>query len=251
MVRVMCAVCYDGADFFGFQSQPSKRNIQDEIQKALSQICKTDMLIIGSGRTDAGVHANGQVFHFDTTQNMSERQWKLAINRLLPKDIHITSAHFVNNDFHSRFSAIEKTYYYKINVGEYNPLQCRYVYQFNRNVDIVSMKRVAKLFEGEHNFWSFCSHEAETTNSFLKTIKKVQITKKNDVICITIIGTGFLRYMVRMIVGTLLEIGLGKIDDKYILEHLDQEVRQIVAYKVPGCGLYLDEVRYEGDKDAD
>lgn len=250
MVRVKCIVSYDGSAFFGFQSQPNQRNVQDEIQACISQICKCDVSIIGSGRTDAGVHANGQVIIFDSELNLTEKQWKLAINRLLPDDIYIRDVNFVNNDFHPRFLAIEKTYCYKINVGEYNPLQRNYVYQLNKKLNIASMKEAAQLFIGEHNFQSFCSNENDETKSFVKKIFSVEITKKKDIISITIIGTGFLRYMVRMIVGTLLEIGKGKITNEYIINRLDQNERKIVSYKAPGCGLYLEEVRYEGEKDV-
>ncbi len=247
MERIKCQVSYDGTNFLGFQIQSEGRTIQGELQKALGIINKKEIVVVGSGRTDAKVHANGQVFHFDTDLDLSIIQWKKAINTYLPKDIHVTSVEKVNNDFHARFSAIEKEYVYLINIAEYDPLEENYVYQLCRFMDVEKLVQAAKLFQGEHDFRNFCANEEEKTDSFVRTIRAINITTKDKKLHISITGNGFLRYMVRSIVGALIEIGLGQIEEKDITSRLDVKERNYFPYRAPAQGLYLEEVTYESE----
>ena len=159
MVRVKCVVSYDGSKFHGFQVQNKLRTVQGEIQKALKNICKEEVIIHGSGRTDAKVHGVKQVFHFDTTRQIAEEQWKRAINHFLPNDIYIVDSKFVSDDFHSRYSAKKKEYHYLLSTNEYDPFETNYIFQYGRPLDITLMKEAAKIFIGEHDFASFCSYD--------------------------------------------------------------------------------------------
>ena len=244
MERIKCVVRYDGTNFLGFQIQKTGRTVQDELQKALSTINKKEMIIVGAGRTDARVHANGQVFHFDTDLKLSIVQWKLAINSLLPGDIHVTSVEKVDNDFHARYSAISKEYIYIINIDEYNPLEANYVYQFCHFMDVEKITRAAKLFEGKHDFRNFCANDEEETKNYIRTISSIELYTKDKKLHIIFNGDGFLRYMVRTIVGTLIEVGMGRQDEKYIINKLKAEEHELVPYRAPGQGLYLEEVEY-------
>ena len=159
MVRVKCSVSYDGSKFHGFQVQNKLRTVQGEIQKALKNICKEEIIIHGSGRTDAKVHGTKQVFHFDTTREMPEAQWKRAINHFLPNDIYILDSYFVDENFHSRYSAIKKEYHYLLSTKEYSPFETNYIFQYGRPLDLELMREAAKIFIGEHDFASFCSYD--------------------------------------------------------------------------------------------
>ena len=144
MVRVKCSVSYDGSKFHGFQVQNKLRTVQGEIQKALKNICKEEIIIHGSGRTDAKVHGTKQVFHFDTTREMPEAQWKRAINHFLPNDIYILDSYFVDENFHSRYSAIKKEYHYLLSTKEYSPFETNYIFQYGRPLDLELMREAAK-----------------------------------------------------------------------------------------------------------
>ena len=130
MSKLKCIVSYDGSKFYGFQIQNNQRTVQEEIQLVISRITKEKITIIGAGRTDRGVHGLHQVFCFDSNNGMNENEWKNAMNSLLPKDIHIINCEFVNDDFHPRYSSLEKTYTYYLNMGEFNPSQNDYVYPY-------------------------------------------------------------------------------------------------------------------------
>ena len=147
MVRVKCIVSYDGSKFYGFQIQNKLRTVQGEIQKALKKICEEEVTIHASGRTDAKVHGNKQVFHFDTSRQMPEKQWKRAINHFLPNDIYILDSLFVSEDFHSRYSATKKEYHYLLSTNEYSPFETNYIYQYGRPLDLELMKDVSSNFE--------------------------------------------------------------------------------------------------------
>ncbi|MDD4584821.1 MAG: tRNA pseudouridine(38-40) synthase TruA [Bacilli bacterium] len=247
MARIKCVVKYDGTNFSGFQIQNNMRTIQSELEKALSIINKKDISIVGSGRTDAKVHSRGQVIHFDTDIKMSVVQWKKAINSLLPSDVYISEVEQVDNDFHARFSAIQKEYRYLISTGEYDPLQNNYVYQLCRFLNIDKMQEAAKLFLGNHDFRNFCANDEEETESFVRNIKSINIVAKDKLLNISVIGDGFLRYMVRNIVGAIIEIGLERAANDAITSRLDKEERDIIPFRAPAHGLYLEEVTYESN----
>ena len=238
---------YDGTNFHGYQKQPRKRTIQKEIEDVLKQINDgKNVSIYSSGRTDAGVHALNQRAHFNMDIKISSDRLLKGMNSLLPDDIYVKNIDMVEDDFHARFSAIGKEYIYKINMGEYNPIERNYVYQICKKLDVVSMERGLKYLEGTHNFKSFVKTDEEITD-YVRTISQVSLVRDSkDVnkIVITFVGTGFLRYMVRNMVGLLIDIGEGKRKPEDVIEILKHENRRVAGKTAPSCGLYLRNVFY-------
>lgn len=238
---------YDGTNFSGYQKQPKKRTIQQEIENVLKQINDNkEVSISASGRTDAGVHALNQKAHFELSIKIKPEKLQKGMNSLLPNDIYVKSIALVDDDFHARFNAIGKEYIYKINLGEYDPLERNYVYQYCKKLDIVSMERGLKYLEGTHNFKSFVKKDDDISD-YVRTISQAYITRDNkdiNKIIITFVGTGFLRYMVRNMVGLLIEIGEGKRKPEDIINILKRENRQFAGKTAPSCGLYLRNVFY-------
>ena len=243
MVRVKCIVSYDGSKFYGFQIQNKLRTVQGEIQKALKKICEEEVTIHASGRTDAKVHGNKQVFHFDTSRQMPEKQWKRAINHFLPNDIYILDSLFVSEDFHSRYSATKKEYHYLLSSNEYSPFETNYIYQYGRPLDLELMKDAASIFIGEHDFASFCSYDQY--GNTIRELYKILIEDNNGIITFTIVGNGFRRYMVRHIVGGLIQVGAKRITKKRLQELLDSKGKEKCLFKAKPQGLYLYEVFYD------
>ena len=238
---------YDGSNFNGYQKQPNKRTIQGEIESVLKEINNGNSVIISSsGRTDAGVHALNQRAHFSMDIDISSDRLIRGMNSLLPGDIYVKNINMVDDDFHARFSAIGKEYIYKINMGEYNPLERNYIYQYCKKLDLIAMERGLKYLEGEHNFKSFTKSD-DDIEDYVRKISETSINRDNkDVnkIVITFVGTGFLRYMVRNMVGLLIEIGEGKRKPEDVMDILKLEDRRFAGKTAPSCGLYLRNVFY-------
>ena len=249
-MRYFMTFSYDGSNFKGYQKQPNVRTVQEELEKVLKQINDNKELEVhASGRTDAGVHAMNQKAHFDMKIEITEDKLQLAMNSLLPDDIYIKKVEFVSDDFHARFNATGKEYIYKINMGEYNPLERKYVYQHNKKLDVSEMQRAMKYLEGTHSFKSFTKtdNDKEDNDGYVRTLSQtnIEIDLKNvNKITLVFIGTGFLRYMVRNIVGTLIEIGEGKMKSEEIIEVLKQEDRTKAGKTANPEGLYLKNVFY-------
>ena len=243
-MRYKVTVGYDGSEFNGFQKQNDFRSVEEEINHALTKMHKYDIKIVGAGRTDKGVQALAQVFHFDSDLKITCDGLKKGMNALLPQDIYINDVEEVDENFHARFSAKEKTYEYKINIGEYNPLLVKYVYQLNRKLDLDKMKEASKLFIGEHDFYNFCGYQEDKIKNYTRIINSIEIDKNADEIIVRITGNGFIRYMVRMIVAILIEIGLGNKGEEFIKKRLDSNIKQRSNYKVSGAGLYLVSIKY-------
>lgn len=246
-MRYLITVAYDGTLFAGYQKQPKERTVQGEIEKALKEINggkKVD--IHASGRTDAKVHALAQKVHFDLDTNITCDKLLKAFNSLLPEDIFVKKVTEVSNDFHARFSAIGKEYIYILNMGEYNPLERNYVYQHNKKLDVVEMERAMKYLEGTHNFKSFTKSDDEK-DDYVRTISQTNLirdTKDVNKITLVFLGTGFLRYMVRNMVGTLIDVGEGKIKSEEIIDILNKEDRKAAGKTASAEGLYLKNVFY-------
>jgi len=247
-VKYLITFAYDGSKYKGYQKQPRAKTIQGEIEKALKQINDGNVVTIhASGRTDAGVHALNQRAHFDLDMKITEEKLQNAINSLTPDDIYIKRLEIVPDDFHARFSVRAKEYIYRINMGEYNPLEKDYVYQYNKRLDIVEIERALKYLEGTHDFKSF-SKADEEKEDFVRTI--VQTNLVRDVrnvqeFTIVFLGTGFLRYQVRNMVGVLIEIGEGKRKSEDILDILEAKDRRKAGITAPPEGLYLRDVYYK------
>ena len=244
MKNVHLIFSYDGSNFMGYQIQNEERTVQYELMKAIEKINGVKIKLDASGRTDRGVHALEQHACFLTDRALTEFEWKKALNGLLPDDIYIKDVRFESEDFHPRFNVKSKTYLYKINTGEYNPFEKKYVYQLNKKLDIQKIIDASKLFIGKHDFRNFCSNEAIEDYSFEREIYDIKIEKSKEILVVFVNGSGFMRYMVRNIVGALIEIGLNKKDISIITNRLDKIDRDITPYCAPGNGLYLEKVEY-------
>lgn len=228
----------------GWQKQPNKLNIQGEIEQAISSLTGEEIDLIGSGRTDAGVHALGQVANFKTNSKIPIEKMAVAINSKLKKSIIIKDAEEVEERFHSRYNAKNKTYRYIINNSEYGSAIYRDLeYHFPIKLDVEKMKRAAKYFEGEHDFSGFKASGTSAKNS-VRTIYKAEVKENGERILIELTGNGFLYNMVRIISGTLLEVGLGKIEADNIPDIIESKNRQNAGKTLPAHGLYLVEVKY-------
>ena len=247
MTRFLMTFSYDGTNYSGYQKQPKKITIQSEIEKALKKINdKKAVKINASGRTDSGVHALNQKAHFDLDMKITEEKLTNALNSLLPNDIYIKKIEPVKADFDARTSAKAKEYIYKINLGTYNPMERNIVYQYNKTLDIIAMERALKYFEGIHNFKSFTPTSEERLNYEREIIQTnlLRDIKDLDKITLVFLGTGFLKYMVRNIVGTLIEIGEGKRKPEDIIDILEEQNRISAGITAPPQGLYLRDVYY-------
>lgn len=246
-MRIKAIISYNGSNYYGFQTQNNKEmnSIQDEIEKVLSTIFNCPISIAASGRTDRGVHALNQVIHFNVeNKEIDLYKLKYSINCMLPRDIYFKEMEVVDKKFHSRFCVKTKTYRYIINTGERNVLLDRLVYNLSRKLDVIKIKEAMNLFVGEHSFLNFCTN---TEGDFVRNIYSFTLEEKGDYLIFDISGNGFRRYMVRMIIGTLIEIGLGNIDFSFIKDVLDGGKYNRVRYKAPSEGLYLKDVEYGGE----
>jgi len=245
MRNIKLVIEYDGKDYNGWQKQPNKLNIQGEIERAIESITGEEKIdLIASGRTDAGVHAFGQIANFKTKSNIPIGKFPIAINSQLKKSVVIKSAQEVEERFHSRYNCKEKTYRYVINNSEQGSAIYRNLeYHFPIKLDVKLMQQAIKYFEGEHDFKGFKSSGTSGKNS-VRTIYKAEIKQEGEHIYIELTGNGFLYNMVRIIAGTLLDVGLGKIKPEQIPEIIDSGERTKAGKTLPAHGLFLLEVKY-------
>ena len=243
-MRIKALLSYKGTNYFGYQKQVDKVTVQGVIEEKLSQVLNGEVSIYASGRTDAGVHASGQVFHFDVDKEIDLGKLRYSLNKMLPNDIHIISLEYVDEDFHARFSLKDKNYIYKIIFKEKLPFEDELVYCCPFPTDVELFEKALMKFVGKHNFMDFTSKE-EDEDMFVREITDISFSNEGEVLLISITGDGFMRYMIRMMVGTALAIAMGKEKLDYIDEHLDsKKERNVVSYKAPAQGLYLNRVEY-------
>ena len=243
-MRYKVIVAYDGNNYAGFQSQVNALAIQDVIEEVLAKIFRKKIRIIMSSRTDAGVHAKGQVFHFDSDVKKDLGKLKYSFNCLLPKDIHVLDVKNVSEKFHARFSVKNKTYEYIINTGEYDVFLDGYAYQCHYKLDVDLMKKGAELLLGTHDFGSFNTSSVKEYPNQVRTITEFKITKKKDLLIIRVTSTGFLRNMVRIMVGTLVDLGRGQKQLKDVKNMIDHPNKSTRRYNADPHGLYLIKIRY-------
>lgn len=246
-MRMLAIVSYDGTAYAGYQVQPNAMTIQAKIEQALAKIHKgQDIRITASGRTDSGVHAIGQAFHFDTNLTIPEGNWKRALNALLPKDIQIKSVQCVSDDFHARFDVKAKTYQYYVWSTEDNHLfQRNYSYLVRGSLDLNAMQQACAMIEGEHDFTAFCAANDGVKGTKVRTIYRATCEQKEDQYIFTFTGSGFLYNMVRILVGTLIEIGKGKRKPEEMKEIINSKDRAQAGKTAPPQGLFLASVTYE------
>ena len=245
MKNIKLTIEYDGKDFNGWQKQPDKLNIQGTIEQAIERITGEKVDLNASGRTDAGVHAIGQVANFKTNYELPIEKWPLALNANIKKSIVIKSAEEVEERFHSRLSCKRKTYRYVINNSKYGTAIYRYLEtHIPQKLDIEKMQQAVKHFEGEHDFKAFKA-SGTSSKSSVRTIYKAEVLQMPDErIYIELTGSGFLYNMVRIISGTLVDVGLGKIEPDAIPSIIDSKQREMAGKTLPPNGLYLLNVEY-------
>lgn len=237
-------VSYDGSCYNGYQRQGGFRTVQSELERAIAEVNNNNPVeIYASGRTDKGVHALNQKIHFDLDMDISLYNLREAINSKTEPDIYVKSICEVDSDFHARYNVVAKEYMYVINLGEYNPVERNYVYQLNKELDLIEMEKALQYFVGEHDFTSFTKPNSMKTN-FVRNIRSASLKKENDKIIITFLGNGFLRYMVRNMVGTIIEVGEGKRKSEDLYDIINQKDRTQAGVMAPACGLYLKNVYY-------
>ena len=244
MRNIKLTIEYDGKDFNGWQAQPNKLNIQGTIEKAIEGIVGHEINLTASGRTDAGVHSLGQVANFKTNSQIPIEKMAIAINSRLKKSILVKNAEEVDERFHSRLSCRQKTYRYIINNSKQGTAIYRNLeYHISNNLNIKKMQEAAKYFEGEHDFKAFRASGTSSKNS-VRTIYKADVYAKKDRVFIELTGSGFLYNMVRIIAGTLVEVGLNKIEPQQITEIINSKQRENAGKTLPAHGLYLVKVEY-------
>ena len=247
MKRLKAVIMYDGSGFAGYQVQPNERTVQLEIEQVLAKMHKGESIkVVASGRTDAGVHATGQVIHFDTSLQFPIDRWQRALNVQLPGDIRVVSVEEVAEDFHARYGTTGKVYRYKWSLGAVeSPFKRRYVVHMpGTSPDIARMREASQAFLGTHDFTSFCSARTEVIDR-IRTIKRLDLVEAGeDELHMVIEGDGFLYNMVRIIAGNLWEVGIGRRDPAEMVEMIEAADRKKAGKTAPAHGLYLENVFY-------
>ncbi|EKN69140.1 tRNA pseudouridine synthase A [Neobacillus bataviensis LMG 21833] len=246
MQRYKCIITYDGSGFSGYQVQPNKRTVQSVLEAVLAKMHKGNPIkVLGSGRTDAGVHAKGQVIHFDSPLLIPEERWETALNSMLPEDISVRSVMKVESSFHARFDAVGKEYRYVLHLSaQRDPFQRNYACRYPYPLNLEDMQAASKYFLGSHDFTSFCSAKTEVADK-IRTIEAIDFMIEDDHLTLRFVGDGFLYNMVRILVGTLLAVGSGDFLPEDMPVILEKKDRRVAGKTAPANGLYLWEVFYE------
>ncbi len=237
--RIKCIIAYDGSMYSGYQKQKNTSSVQGTFEYTLKKALKQDIIIHSSGRTDKGVHANNQVIHFDINMSIPLYNLKTLLNSYLPDSIYIKEISEENQTYHSRYDVLEKTYCYKMNLKEYDAIQRNYEW-FVKDLNIKKYQDTLEEIIGTHDFQSFTK---STDKDTLRTIYDVKIVKREDALYTYITGNGFLRYMVRNIIGAAVKISKNEVE--YTMDFLlSKKDVTLVKDKAPANGLYLDKVKY-------
>lgn len=249
MQSLKCTISYDGTNFSGYQIQPKARTVQAEIEKVLQTMHKGEFVrIYSSGRTDAGVHAKGQVFHFETPLRIPTDNWKKALNAQLPTDIFVHQVEIVPEHFHARFSAVEKEYRYFVHLSEERDVFLRnYRYTTRDEFDEALLEAACRTFEGTHDFTAFSSARSTVKGSKVRTLYTVDFKRTEDGLVFILRGDGFLYHMVRIIVSMLLEAGRGDVTPSQIETFFQKKDRGNFGSPLPPQGLFLWKVLYDED----
>ena len=245
MKNYKITIQYDGTRYKGWQVQKSTdMTIQGKLQKILKEMTGQEIEVIGSGRTDAGVHAFGQVANFYVPEHFKAQEILAYLNQYLPMDIAVVDIEEVDDRFHARFHAVEKTYMYRIHTSTIpNVFERKYMYNYIEPLNTERMREAAKLLIGTHDFMSFCGNK-KMKKSTVRTITAIDIEEKDDEIKISYTGDGFLQQMIRIMTGTLIEVGNGIKQSQDIESILESKNRQYAGYTVPAEGLVLKYVKY-------
>ena len=244
-MNIRFIVQYDGTRYKGWQKQVrTTETIQGKLEQAITKVVGETVQVLGAGRTDAGVHSMGQIANVRLTSNVIVSDWEKQVNDALPSDIVIISSQEVSNNFHSRFNAKAKTYVYRMRIGSQKDVfHRRFIWQYGQVLDIEKMKEAATLLIGTHDFKGFTSNK-KSKMSTVRTISAIQIEKAKDILTFSVTGDGFLTNMVRIIVGTLVEVGEGKKQTDSIMQVLKSKDRFYAGFTAPPEGLTLKKVYY-------
>ena len=238
---------YDGTGYAGWQRQLNGLSVQQVVEEALASATGSQTVIHAAGRTDAGVHAQGQVVHFDTQTTIPPGKISYALNTFLPEDIRIVSSSEVDGDFHARYGAKAKTYVYTIYNAEHASAIYRNLSAHARGgINVEDMKQAAKHIAGTHDFASFCASGSEVDTT-ARTVYSLEISSEPPFIKIQITGNGFLYNMVRIIAGTLLDVGRGKLRADDVIAIMEAKDRRKASATAPACGLILKQIYYNED----
>lgn len=241
-MRYLCEISYDGYLFYGFQKQKDKRTVCSLVEEVFSKVLNENILITGASRTDRGVHANSFYFHFDSDKVLDTKKLKTSLNKLISNDIYFKNITTVNEDFHARYSVKSKEYIYVINMGEYNPTRRNYELEYNKKINIKLLKKASKYLVGEHDFKSFTSDSMGKNT--VRKVNYIKFKKNKNLLIISIEANGFLKYMIRNIIGLFLEINENKKTPIMTKEILESKDRTKLGIKAPSSGLYLNKIKY-------
>jgi tRNA pseudouridine38-40 synthase len=242
--RWKCVCAYDGTGFAGWQSQAGNNAVQDVIERRLAGIFGETVRISGSGRTDAGVHALGQVFHFDAAWKHGPEKLLAALKVGLPKTIQVKSARVVRDDFHARFQATGKRYEYRIQLGEADPFTRPYCWSVFRPLDFAAMEEAAAILQGKHDFRAFTALNGPEKEDTVRELRRLEIRRRGRQVRIIAEADGFLYKMVRSLVGVLVAVGEGKLPAARVREILQSRRRTALVETAPPQGLFLVKVFY-------
>ena len=242
-MRYKMVISYDGSFFHGFQRQTKYISVQEVLEEKLSEILKLDITVHGSGRTDAGVHAKGQVIHFDSQQYVPPLNLMKILNKKVYPHIYVLSSEIVDESFHSRKSAISKEYRYYVSINTFDPLKVNYMHFFHDRIDISKIREAMTYIIGTHDFKSFSKNK--TVKTTVRTIEEFELNIFDGVLEFRIKGTGFMYNMVRIIFGTLGKVAYKKVEPKGVLDVILSKDRSKAGKTLPAHGLYLVEVKYE------
>jgi tRNA pseudouridine38-40 synthase len=244
MRNIKLTIEFEGTDYCGWQKQPNGISVQETMEKSIEKITKEPCKLTSSGRTDSGVHALGMVANFKTKSSIEAERFSYAINSVLPRNIVIKDSREVNFDFHARFKAKGKKYRYLIYNAKFpSALWRNRTCHIKYNLNLEKMNHAKNYFLGEHNFRAFTSSNTDT-KSYVRIVEDIDIFKKDDFITIEITGNGFLYNMVRIIAGTLIDVGMNKIEPDFIEKIIKNKNRKLAGKTMPPQGLYLVEVYY-------
>lgn len=241
-MRYLCEISYDGYLFYGFQRQKDKRTVCSLVEEVLRKVLNENILIVGASRTDRGVHANSFYFHFDCEKVLDTEKLKTSLNKLISNDIYFKNITIVNENFHARYSVKSKEYVYVINMGEYNPTRRNYELEYNKKINIKLLKKASKYLVGEHDFKSFTSDSMGKNT--VRRVNYIKFKKNKELLIISIEANGFLKYMIRNIIGLFLEINENKKTPIMTKEILESKDRTKLGIKAPSSGLYLNKIKY-------
>lgn len=244
MRNICLTLSYDGTEYHGWQRQPNARTLEETFAGAVEKILDHEVKICAGARTDSGVHAMGQVVNFRTDKGLDRQSLTRGLNSLLPGDIRVLGASDGDEAFHARYSAKSKTYVYCIlNRPCNSPFLARYVLHFPHRLDVGQMKSALEFIRGEHDFSAFKKKD-EVYRSTVREVRRAALAAKGEMVYVIVEATGFLRYMMRNIVGTLIEVGQGRMDGEGFKEVLDSLAREKAGPTAPAHGLFLRGIKY-------